>query len=239
MMFATAGALTVIAAPFDRPIQRELLAWDMQGNRFLRRAESGLAFAGGPGPFIAGGALLAGGYMFGLPTMSDVGLHLTEGVVLAATITAMAKGITGRALPDFPTEDAGEFRIGRGFHRRNGPFVSFPSGHTAAGFAMAAVLTREAEYRNPGTARVVGPIAYTGATLIAMARLYGNVHWASDLPLGAAIGIWSGTTIVSQAHRHSGPRGRVAGWLRGTTVAPSAFGGYMIGWSANVGAGNW
>ncbi|HXN75058.1 MAG TPA: phosphatase PAP2 family protein, partial [Gemmatimonadaceae bacterium] len=127
------------------------------------------------------------------------------------------------------------------FHDGNGPFVSFPSGHAAASFAMASVLTGELDLWRPGIGRFVGPIAYTGAGLVGLARMYQNVHWASDLPLAAAIGTWSGLTIVARSHpkylKRSDARTGVptvlVEMLRSTTVVPVAGGGHGAGlaWS--------
>jgi hypothetical protein len=125
------------------------------------------------------------------------------------------------------------FQFGRGFHDRNGPFVSFPSGHAAASFAMAAALTSEADQWHPGLARIIGPVAYGSAGLVGLARVYQNDHWASDLPIAAAIGTWSGLTVVARSHRkadQSNKRtddipGELVQVLRSTTVVPVAEGG--------------
>jgi membrane-associated phospholipid phosphatase len=100
--------------------------------------------------------------------------------------------------------------------------VSFPSGHTAASFAAAAVITDETSSWDSSTARIVAPIAYSSATLVALSRLYENVHWASDLPIGAAIGVLSGKAVVLWEQRH--PSNWLERHLVGVTVAPAAHG---------------
>jgi membrane-associated phospholipid phosphatase len=124
------------------------------------------------------------------------GSRVTTSVLLAAAITALGKGIAGRALPGVKTPHS--FSFGRGFHDDNGPFVAFPSGHTAAAFALATALTAEAEHSSYGWSRLVRPIAYTAATGVAIARVYQLTHWVSDLPLAAVIGMWSGSVVESQ-----------------------------------------
>ncbi len=203
----------------------------LQSNARLQNAASVAAFMGGPGPFFLGAGLLTGGRILGQPQLADVGLHLTEGVLLAASITALGKGISGRALPGSGSIDSDDFSLGRGFHRRNGRFVSFPSGHTAAAFAMAAVLTEETKRLHPQAARVLAPIAYGGAALVGFARMYQNVHWASDLPMAALIGTWSGTSVVAHAHLHT--TNALEHWLTGLAVTPSARGGVAVGWSTS------
>jgi membrane-associated phospholipid phosphatase len=74
------------------------------------------------------------------------------------------------------------FQFGRGFHDRNGPFVSFPSGHATASFAMAAALTSEVDLRRPGMGRIVGPIAYGTAGLVGLVRMYQTESFALFAP---------------------------------------------------------
>jgi membrane-associated phospholipid phosphatase len=198
------GAVVATAslAPFDHGIQRAFRAEDMRNNGSLRRGASALAFTGGPGPFVAGGLLYLAGEVAESPRVATLGVTLTEGVILAAALNGLMKGVTGRALPNATSAEPGEFSFGRGFHEGNGSFVSFPSGHTAASFAAAAVFANEVSTWNPSAGKVVTPAVYSLATLVAVSRLYENVHWASDLPLGAAIGVWSGRTAVVWQHKH-------------------------------------
>jgi len=215
-----AGAIvaTGLLAPFDRPIQRTLQAEDLQDNRGLRHVAGAFGFTGGPGPFIAGGALYVAGRATSSVRVTDLGLHLTESVIVAATLNAFLKGVSGRALPNAKSGEPGDFSFGRGFHEGNCSFVSFPSGHTAASFAATTAITDEVARWDSSAARFVGPVAYSAATLVALSRLYQNVHWASDLPIGAAIGELSGKAVASWHQRHQ------ANWLErhlaGVTVAP-------------------
>jgi membrane-associated phospholipid phosphatase len=132
-----------------------------------------------------------------------------------------------------------DFQFFRGFHDGNGPFVSFPSGHAAASFAVAAVITGEVDRWHPGMARIVGPIAYGGAGLVGLARMYQNVHWASDLPLAAAIGTWSGLTVIARTHAKRqradaethDPSDGLIDVLRSTSLVPIAGRGVGLSWS--------
>lgn len=64
---------------------------------------------------------------------------------------------------------------------------SFPSGHTANAFFGAAVLAEE--YKDQS---IIYPIAgYTVATATGVFRMLNNRHWASDVLVGAGIGILS------------------------------------------------
>jgi membrane-associated phospholipid phosphatase len=200
----TAGAIvaTVAIAPFDTRAAAMFQRHWLQSDAELKRGADAAAFMGGPGPFLVGASLFAGGKVMQRPALADAGLHVTESVLLAASITALGKGISGRSLPNTAKGDADDFEWGRGFHKRNGAYVSFPSGHTAAAFALASSLTKELSLSHPKAARFFAPLAYGGASAIGLARMYQNVHWASDLPIAALIGSWSGVSVVHFHHAH-------------------------------------
>jgi membrane-associated phospholipid phosphatase len=243
---AVAGVLAIVAtvaiSPLDVRTARKLQEQHFQSNGDLQSTARQLAFLGGPGPFLMGAGFFVAGRLSRMPRMADAGLHMTEAVLLAATITGLGKGISGRALPNVNVNNPDDFQFFRGFHEGNGPFVSFPSGHAAASFAMAAVVTGEVDRWHPGLARIVGPIAFGGAGLVGVARMYQNVHWASDLPLAAAIGTWSGLTVMARSHtnrQRSDTRTRdlPAGLievLRSTSVAPTAGHGVGLSWTIRL-----
>ena len=228
MVAGVAVLATVAVAPLDKPVSGELQDAHWQGDEPLHSASQVLAFAGGPGPFFLGAGFFAAGQLGRSPMLADAGAHITESVVLAAVVTGLGKGIAGRALPGVKTSE--EFQWGRGFHSGNGPFVSFPSGHTAAAFAMASALTEEAAAWHPGIEHYVGPVAYATASAIGLARLYQHVHWMSDLPLAAAIGTWSGLSVESHVNRrqHGSPVWHI---VQATTVQRTTNGGTLVGWS--------
>lgn len=71
----------------------------------------------------------------------------------------------------------------------NGDYFSFPSGHTAVFFAIAAAIF----YFN----KKWGMIAFVVATLVGISRIYVGVHWPVDVVAGALIGILSGIVVNS------------------------------------------
>ena len=73
-----------------------------------------------------------------------------------------------------------KFGIGR--ERPNGgDNFSFPSGHTSHSFTIAAVT-------NELYGRKIGTLAYCMATLSAISRVHDNMHYLSDIIIGAGIG---------------------------------------------------
>jgi membrane-associated phospholipid phosphatase len=71
--------------------------------------------------------------------------------------------------------------------RPNGSDYSFPSGHTTAAFFGARMLDKEYRKANPWL--VVG--AYSIATATGVLRMANNKHWASDVFVGAGLGMAS------------------------------------------------
>jgi membrane-associated phospholipid phosphatase len=72
--------------------------------------------------------------------------------------------------------------------------ASFPSAHASSSFSIAAVIA--SEYDND----IVPPLAYGIAAITALNRISRDVHWASDVFVGSAIGYFTGKAVVA-AHR--------------------------------------
>ncbi len=73
--------------------------------------------------------------------------------------------------------------------RPNGDPRSFPSGHATATFATATVLQDHYGWK-------VGVPFFAAATYTAISRLTINKHWASDVTMGAFVGIASARTVT-------------------------------------------
>jgi hypothetical protein len=71
--------------------------------------------------------------------------------------------------------------------------ISFPSGHSALAFSLAAAIA--SEYK--GT--VIPVIAYSAAVLTALSRVHDKRHWASDIFFGAVIGYFIARQIVKKS----------------------------------------
>jgi len=69
-------------------------------------------------------------------------------------------------------------------------YTSFPSGHSAAVFAVATVIA--SSYKKTVWVPV---LCYSLASLTALSRVYNNDHWMSDVIMGSAIGIAIGQTV--------------------------------------------
>jgi membrane-associated phospholipid phosphatase len=81
-------------------------------------------------------------------------------------------------------------KVAVGRERPNGQDEkSFPSGHTANAFALAAVAERHYGWK-------VGAPAYALAALMGASRVNEDKHWLSDVVAGATLGYIVGRTVV-------------------------------------------
>ena len=113
-----------------------------------------------------------------------------EALLDTEMVTEVSKLITGRLRPgDIPP--AGDF--GNTWFKAEGHFpsvASFPSGHTAAAFALAAVIS--ARYRGH---KWVPWVAYGAATLVGLSRITLQSHFPSDVFVGGVLGGVIGHTV--------------------------------------------
>jgi membrane-associated phospholipid phosphatase len=108
--------------------------------------------------------------------IANLGSELFRAQILNGAITEGLKLAVRRDRPD------------------HGPY-SFPSGHSSATFATAAVIEHVFGWK-------LGLPAYGIATYVATSRLAENQHFASDVVFGAAIGIAS-ARAVTFGHGHT------------------------------------
>ena len=223
LVYAAGATLATLgAARFDRPAAN-FARTHGQESIALQRTSHVMESLAIPGAFIIGGGLYLGGRLGGDDGMADAGLHTTEAVLLASAVTGVLKFATGRARPYVSHDSSGDFGFMRGLH--DDRYRSFPSGHTVIAFAMAAAATEEVS-RSGGATWLVGAATYSGATLVGLARMYHDMHWASDVVMGAAIGVFTGRRVVQWQHSHAG--NRVDRWLLGVSVRSVGGGGRVV-----------
>ena len=112
----------------------------------------------------------------------ETGRKCLEALAFTGLNVALLKSLLGMARPYLgqgpvftgPTLDA--------------DYAAMPSGHTAAAFAMATVLS--AKYPHYKWA------FYTLATLIGLSRIYLESHWPSNILAGALTGIYCGQRVL-------------------------------------------
>lgn len=73
---------------------------------------------------------------------------------------------------------------------------SFPSGHTAAAFALHGTLADLLDHHGARGARLLGPVLrYAIPAAIAFSRIYRGQHHISDTVAGAILGRWSAAVV--------------------------------------------
>ena len=111
------------------------------------------------------------GQGFGRKRMALFGADVIRAQVLSQSYAQLLKVIVQRERPDKSDN------------------YSFPSGHSASGFATAGVFRRHFGWK-------AGVPAYIVAGYVATARVKDNRHYLSDVMFGAAIGMASSATIA-------------------------------------------
>lgn len=124
-------------------------------------------------------AVAMGGRLLKKPGMQGVGMRALESTLLAGAAALASKSIIGRQRPDVSGSNAYEFQPFR-IHD-----IAFPSGHAAVAFALATSLARETKDKWTDAA------FFAAASLTAYSRMHDDKHWASDVIVGAGIGILS------------------------------------------------
>ncbi len=130
-------------------------------------------------PALSAGYLV--GEIAGSSELKGTVLRAGAAVVVATGAVSGLKYSIGRIRP----EATGNNLRFRPFSGAN----SFPSGHTAAAFAIATAV---ADQTHDGWSDYV---LYGAATLTALARINDNRHWASDVLIGGLIGHLSGRWV--------------------------------------------
>jgi membrane-associated phospholipid phosphatase len=143
-------------------------------------------------------ALSAGSKLLAKKSVYGVTSRALKSALLGGGATMVLKSITGRDRPVNSIDDPYSFHLFRIGDN------SLPSGHATVAFALATSFARE----TPDKWTDLG--FFTLATLTAYSRMHDDKHWASDVVLGAGVGILSARFV----HRF---QARVA-------VAPGGFG---------------
>ena len=226
-----AGAVALM--PADDWFRGRVEQSGVQSSTTAHSIANDFSLLGDPGTVILSLGTYAVGRIAGSRTVSEVGLHATEALLLSAGGTALVKGVAGRNRPYLPGADGDDFVLFSGF--AGGGFTSFPSGHTSAAFSLAAVVDEEGKVFWPHAARIVTPVTYGLASLVGLSRIYKDRHYTSDVLVGALVGEYSGLIVERFNRRH--PHNALERWLVPKAVVPvhdsgaHSGSGVMLEWS--------
>lgn len=219
-----AAAVTVGIMQFDKHIRNWARSPSVQGGATRANAVNSLTKINETTLGIAAVLTYGVGRLTRSSTTADVGLHWTEALLLTDVISQAIRGPLGRTRPRVTPDNPFKFQFGRGFtHFDN---RSFPSLHSAVGFATAAALLGEIRERHPSATWYAGPLLYAFAIIPGATRIYLDQHWASDVFAGAFIGQLIGSRVVHYAHTHK--RSKLDRVLLATSVMPDGYGGTRV-----------
>ena len=153
--------------------------------------------------------MITGGVVYGIARRThddgtaDVALHTTEAIASTAMVIQVVRGALGRGRPYVVDDDNGETRNGdprefkflRGFTSYN--YRAWPSMHAMASFAAASALATEMRRRDTPHRTIIAPALYSAAAMPALARMYLDEHWASDIAMGVFLGVFAGQKAVN------------------------------------------
>ena len=174
-----------------------------------------------------------------LQTSSQLG----EAIFSTGLVVQGLKRLTGRQSPYVATKDRGEWHLFPSYNRYQSfvpNYDAFPTGHMATAMATVTVVADNyPEYH------FIRPLGYSLIGLLGYSMLNNGVHWASDYPIGVALGyafgkiaVRAGRTRVTAAPDPAvqgtglAPPARSQPWYRKGKFAPYNYGPFTgASWS--------
>lgn len=169
----------------DQPVRA---FWQKHDNDFLDGVER-VGYHYGK-PYSAVG-ITAGFYLSGVVFKSEwakeTGLMLASGIFSSSVVMSVLKSSAGRARPGQRRENL-EFRP----FDESPSYHAFPSGHNSVAFGISLVLAKRVE-------SVPLKIAfYSLAGTTAVARMYADAHWLSDVAFGGMMAWFCADTAMTR-----------------------------------------
>jgi len=167
-------------------VDQGVMSWNQeQGNhasqdmaRYLSEIGNGVFLSG----FLV--SLYAAGEIWDSVILRKTALVGLESWLLAGGVVMAVKFLVGRARP-YADEGKNSFKPFSTTSR----YYSFPSGHAASIFAVAAVVAQQSQ------SLFVEILSYTMASLVAVARVHSDKHWPSDILIGSVLGYVIGKKV--------------------------------------------
>ena len=203
LAIAAFAIATAAVMPFDRHIAIESQRPLLQNNAALDHTLTGFRVLGEPGSIALAGAAYLYGRTADSPRSAELGLRTIESIGAAGITSLIIKAFAGRARPYVVADtNPNDYKVGRGFHSDS--YMSFPSGHVTTAFAAASAASQEISYLWPHASRLWTPVLFTSASMVGIARVYEDKHWASDVIGGAAVGTIVSRIVVRYSRAHPG-----------------------------------
>lgn len=124
--------------------------------------------------------------------------QLTEAFITLGVGTQLMKYATGRENPCDASVSRGRWRpfpSWSNFQNDKPRYDAFPSGHLATFVSAITIISN-----NYPEKKWIAPVGYSIAGLCGLSMINNGVHWASDFPLGFALGYGFGKFIAKKSH---------------------------------------
>ncbi len=146
--------------------------------------------------------------------------QIAQGMLTTGIATQVLKHVFGRQSPYVSTEKRGKWDLFPDqveYHKHVSSYDAYPSGHIATAMMTLTVIAENyPEYT------YIRPVGYSLMTLLMYQMMNNGVHWASDYPLGIAIGYLMGKIAVDNGRKIVKLNGvQDQTWLDKIEVTPS------------------
>lgn len=185
LRFGVIIAGTVSIMPVDQPI-RDVVLSHQQRYYHSFPIEAGRIWGEWYTPIVIVGGFGLHAWLKHNTSSKKIAFEMVQAVTYAEAITQTLKIALGRARP---YENQGAFSF-HPFTLSHIGFHSLPGGHNTNGWALSAVLSKNAH------SNALKILAYLPAVLTFVSRVYQDQHWTSDDFLGAAFGYFVGSWVV-------------------------------------------
>lgn len=177
----TASAESIIDDLHEADVDLAVDAGQLRHTTFMAVAGPLSEIADQPPAFTLATAAMIGGIVTGRPRLARTGARVLASLAVATWIKATIKSKVVRTRP-YKLLDEGHYETGLD-GPDEGPYNSFPSGHTANAVAAARAIGRA----TPGAR---APL-YLGAAALGAVQVPRGSHFAADVVAGAVVGLVS------------------------------------------------
>ncbi len=173
----------------------------------LPRDTAGWLYFMGDGliPVTVSVSMLGLGYANSNGRLYNTGIEMADGLLTGAIFDQMIKHITGRESPSAHTEARGAWHPMTSFktYRSNtAKYDAMPSGHIMTATVMSTVI----EQNYPEYNDYMYPFEAVWLGVLGFGMINVGVHWASDYPLGIALGYVFGKAAVDLHRQNVGDK---------------------------------
>jgi membrane-associated phospholipid phosphatase len=171
-----------------------------------------------------GGAFLGVGHFSDDNYAYNSGIMLWHGMVVSTIFNQALKRSFGRESPEVSTHPRGSWKLFPSFNeynQRTATYDAMPSGHVMTATLTFTIISE----RYPQYNKYVYPVGGLWISALMFEMVNNGVHWASDYPLGIAMGYIFGKMATKMGKKESEIKpGESSSW----NVVPSFNGFYLV-----------